>query len=161
MPASGVSLLSFDSCSQSLGSIVNTFYSNKDNCYTTNKYYVTGVITEIYNDVYGNMKITDADGNILTVYGTYSADGEVRFDSMETKPVVGDTVKVYGVLGQYNDVAQMKNGWIIEINPEVEDGSDDSGEETPEMGDAGVYVVVAVMLVAMAGVAVVYRRRRA
>lgn len=137
--------------------------SKDHNCYTTNKYYVTGVITEIYNDVYGNMKITDADGNILTVYGTYSGDGEVRFDSMEVKPVVGDTVKIYGVLGQYNDVAQLKNGWIIEINPETDSDESDNSEDvgTPEMGDAGIYVVVAVMLVAMAGVAVVYRRRRA
>ena len=128
--------------------------SKDHNCYTEGKYYVTGVITEIYNDVYGNMKITDADGNILTVYGTYSADGEVRFDSMETKPVVGDTVKVYGILGQYNDVAQMKNGWIIEINPEVEDDG-----ETPEMGSVGIYAIAGLALVALIGTAVVIKKR--
>lgn len=138
--------------------------SKTHNVYTTNKYYVTGVITEIYNEEYGNMKITDDAGNILTVYGTYSADGEVRFDSMETKPVVGDVVTVYGVIGQYNTVPQMKNGWITAINPEVEgDESDTSGEgTTPDMGDASIAVVVVVMIVAMAGVVVVaYRRRRA
>ena len=128
--------------------------SKDHNCYTEGKYYVTGVITEIYNDVYGNMKITDADGNILTVYGTYSADGELRFDSMETKPVVGDTVKVYGILGQYNDVAQMKNGWIIEINPEVEDDG-----ETPEMGSVGIYAIAGLALVALIGTAVVIKKR--
>lgn len=138
--------------------------SKTHNVYTTNKYYVTGVITEIYNEQYGNMKITDDAGNILTIYGTYSADGEVRFDSMETKPVVGDVVTVYGIIGQYNDVPQVKNGWITAINPEVEgDESDTSGEAgTPEMGDASIAVVVVVMIVAMAGVVVVaYRRRRA
>ena len=129
--------------------------SKTHNAYTANKYYVTGVITEIYNEEYGNMKITDDAGNIFTVYGTYSADGEVRFDSMETKPEVGDVVTVYGVIGQYNDVPQMKNGWITAINPEGEG-------TTPDMGDASIAVVAVVMIVAMAGVVVVaYRRRRA
>ena len=60
--------------------------------YTTNKMKVTGVITEVYNTTYGNMKITDGAGNILTIYGTYSADGSTRYDGMATKPVAGDTV---------------------------------------------------------------------
>ena len=81
--------------------------------YTTGKYYVTGEITEIYNTEYGNMKIKDADGNILTVYGTWNEDGTVRFDALETKPAVGDTIILYGVIGQYNGTPQMKNGWIV------------------------------------------------
>ena len=81
--------------------------------YTADKYYVSGEITEVYNATYGNMKIKDANGNILTVYGTYSADGSTRYDAMETKPVVGDTVTVYGIVGQYNGTAQVKNGWIV------------------------------------------------
>ncbi len=86
------------------------------NVYSEGKYYVVGEITEIYNEQYGNMKIKDADGNILTIYGTYSADGSDRFDAMANKPAVGDTVKIYGVIGQYNDTPQVKNGWIVEIN---------------------------------------------
>ena len=93
--------------------------SKLHNVFTENKYYVTGEITEIYSDIYGNMKVKDADGNILTIYGTYDADGTNRFDAMETQPKVGDTVKLYGIIGQYNNVAQMKNGWIIAINPET------------------------------------------
>lgn len=87
------------------------------NTYTTGKYYVTGKITEIYNTTYGNMKITVDDTVILTVYGTYSADGSVRFDSMPVKPVVGETITVYGIIGQYNGTPQMKNGWITEQAP--------------------------------------------
>ncbi len=83
------------------------------NTYTELKYKVTGIITEVYNTQYGNMKITDADGNVLTVYGTYSADGETRYDAMEVKPVAGDKVTVYGILGQFNGTAQIKNGWIV------------------------------------------------
>ena len=88
--------------------------SMEHNTYTEGKYYVTGVITEVYNTQYGNMKITDDKGNILTIYGTYSADGATRYDKLETKPVVGDTVTIYGIVGQYNGTPQIKNGWITE-----------------------------------------------
>ena len=100
--------------------------SRSSNSYTTNMYYVTGVITEVYNDQYGNMYITDDNGNTLTIYGTYSADGKTRYDALETKPVAGDTVKLYGVIGQYNGTAQMKNGRIIEHTP--------AGSTEPEVG---------------------------
>lgn len=91
--------------------------SKEHNTYTTGKYYVTGVITEVYNDKYGNMKITDEEGNILTIYGTYSADGNTRYDALETKPVAGDTVTIYGIVGQYSGTPQIKNGWITEHTP--------------------------------------------
>lgn len=91
--------------------------SKAHNTYTTNKYYVTGEITEVYNEQYGNMKIKDAQGNILTVYGTYDATGANRYDAMATKPVAGDTVTVYGIIGQYNDTPQVKNGWITAHTP--------------------------------------------
>ena len=87
------------------------------NTYTEAKYYVTGVITEVYNTQYGNMRITDANGNILTIYGTYSADGATRYDALTVKPVAGDTVTIYGIVGQYNGTAQIKNGWITEHVP--------------------------------------------
>ena len=45
----------------------------------------------------------------------YNADGTVRFDAMETKPAVGDTVTIYGIVGQYTGTAQVKNGWIVKI----------------------------------------------
>ena len=87
--------------------------SREHNVFTGDKYYVTGVITEVYNTTYGNMRITDEDGNILTLYGTHSADGELRYDAMEVKPVAGDTITIYGVIGQYNGVPQVKDGWIV------------------------------------------------
>ena len=85
--------------------------------YTTDKYYVTGVITEVYNEQYGNMRLKDSAGNILTIYGTYSADGKDRYDALSVKPVAGDTVTIYGKVGQYNNVAQIKNGWIVAHTP--------------------------------------------
>ena len=85
--------------------------------YTTIKYKVTGKIVDVYNTQYGNMRIRDDKGNVLTIYGTYNEDGTVRYDELEVKPVAGDTVTIYGSLGQYNGVAQIKNGWIIEHIP--------------------------------------------
>ena len=82
--------------------------------YTTNKYYVTGTIKNVYQTTYGNMYITDASGKELCVYGTYDATGATRYDNLEYKPVTGDEVTVYGVIGFYT-AAQMKNGWLDEI----------------------------------------------
>ena len=79
--------------------------------YTEAKYYIEGTIKEIQSDVYGNLVITDGTNDLL-IYGTYSEDGKTRFDKLATKPAVGDKIKVYGVIGKYND-AQMKNGWIV------------------------------------------------
>lgn len=112
--------------------------------YTQGKYYVEGVITEVYNETYGNMKITDNEGNILTVYGTYSADGSTKYGEMETKPVAGDTVKVYGIIGQYNDTPQMKNGWIVSSS--AQGGTDTpvtkpETNETPDTPVAGATVL--------------------
>ena len=82
------------------------------NGYTEGKYYVTGVITEVYNTTYGNLYITDGE-NTFTVYGLYDGNGN-RYDAMAEKPVAGMTIKVYGPIGNYNGSAQMKNGDLIE-----------------------------------------------
>ena len=91
--------------------------SQAHNVHTSDKYYVSGVITEIKNTEWGNMILSDDEGNSLLIYGTYSADGSTRYDKLVTKPAVGDTVTVYGVIGQYYDTPQMKNGWITSHTP--------------------------------------------
>lgn len=83
------------------------------NTYTTDKYYVTATIKDVYNTQYGNMYLTDGT-NEFTVYGTYSADGKTGYSSLSVKPVKGDTVTIYGIIGTYSDAAQIKNGWITE-----------------------------------------------
>ncbi len=117
--------------------------SKEHDTYTEGKYYVTGTIDEIYNTQYGNMKIKDASGNILTVYGTFSADGSTRFDAMATQPAVGATVKIYGIIGQYNGTAQIKNGWIVEQSgatttpaPAPTPSAEPACVTTPEIGKA-------------------------
>ena len=84
--------------------------------YTTDKYWVTGTIKSVYQTQYGNMYIVDENGNELCIYGTYSEDGSIRYDALAYKPVKGDVVTVYGVLGKYNSTIQMKSGWIVECD---------------------------------------------
>ena len=94
---------------------INIGAAQEDNTWTADKILVTGEITEIYNTTYGNMKIKDAAGNILTIYGTYDSNGKARFDAMTSQPKVGDTVTIYGVPGRYGDTKQIKNGWIMQV----------------------------------------------
>ena len=100
---------------------------------TTNKYYVTGTVTEVYNTQYGNMYITDETGATLTVYGTYSADGTLRFDAMDAaaQPKAGDTVTFYSILSSYNGKNQLKNAWIVNVVP----GTGNEGGEEDEPTD--------------------------
>lgn len=108
--------------------------------YTESKYYVEGTVKEIQSDSYGNLVITDGTNDLL-VYGTYSEDGKTRFDKLANKPAVGDKIKVYGIIGKYND-AQMKNGWIV--GAKAGEGSGDSGSSsTPTVNTTVVEAPVA------------------
>ena len=83
--------------------------------YTTQKYYITGIVTGLYNTTYGNFYIKDAEGNEICIYGLYSYDGSTRYDAMSYKPVNGDEVTVYTVLGMYNSTCQGKSAWLDEV----------------------------------------------
>ena len=98
--------------------------------YTTQKYYITGTITNVYNTQYGNMYIEDEDGNEICIYGLYSADGKTRYDAMSYKPVVGDEVTVYTVLGMYDTTCQGKNAWLDEVIAHEHDYTDKVTEPT-------------------------------
>ena len=141
-PTSGVKEPAANS-NVSIADAISIALSKEHNVYTTNKYYVTGTVTEVYNAEYGNMRIKDDKGNILTIYGSYSADGKYSFTELKTQPKEGDKVKIYGVIGQYGEVAQIKNGWIVEINgkkPEIADNVAEKPEATlvtsPKVGVA-------------------------
>ena len=83
--------------------------------YTTNKYIVTGVITSVANTTYGNVYIKDASGNEFYVYGINDEDGN-KYGEMADKPVVGEQITVYGVLGTYNgNVIQMKSSTLLAV----------------------------------------------
>ena len=88
---------------------------------TTEKYYIRATVVEIWNDVYGNLNVSDETGTIK-IYGSYSADGSIRFDAMDKRPAVGDEVLLFGTLVNYkNNTPEMMNAWIIDFRtPDVE-----------------------------------------
>lgn len=88
--------------------------------YSPYDYTVSGTVTGLYNSTYGNFYITDGT-NQICVYGLYSADGSVRYDAMDVKPVDGTNIKITGPLGQYNSANQFKSAKLIEI---IEDSQD-------------------------------------
>ncbi len=94
--------------------------------YTSIGYLVSGTIKSVANTKYGNMTIMDAEGNELYLYGTYDVDGN-SYEKMETKPVAGDSITVYTVLGTYtkNDVTtnRGKNATIIAHTPHTHDSN--------------------------------------
>ena len=72
------------------------------------QYKITGVITSIVSDKYGNIYIKDATGEAY-VYGTLTADGQSQqFATLGLK--VGDIVTLVGPKTSYNGNAQMKDG---------------------------------------------------
>ena len=86
--------------------------------YTTQKYYLTGTVSEVQDTTWGNIVIKDEAGNSILLYGLYTwgngTTNGTRYDKMEYKPVVGDEITVYTVLGFYN-AAQGKNAWLDEV----------------------------------------------
>ena len=76
---------------------------------------MTVIIESIYNTQYGNANVVDEAGNKFVIYGMYSADGKTRYDALSYKPVKGDEITVYGVIGNYNGNAQMSNGWLAQV----------------------------------------------
>ena len=110
---------------------------------TTKKYTINGEVVDVSNTTYGNMNITDSTGESIYVYGTWSEDGSTRYDALADKPVAGDTVTLYSVVGNYNG-PQLKNAWIMgseagEGGGNQGGGSDDSGNQgggtTPDYSD--------------------------
>ena len=85
----------------------------------TNKYYTIGWVSKIENTKYGNLYIKNAEGKEFYVYGVYDCNGKVRFDSLETKPIIGDVVVLYGEVTTYKDVPQLKNACMMQLNGTV------------------------------------------
>ena len=87
---------------------------------TSESYYVRGTIKTVSNPTYGQMIITDGT-NELSVFGTYSSDGSLRYSELEDKPVAGDEVVLYGQLKTYKDSPEMGKGYIMEFSHNTPD----------------------------------------
>lgn len=78
-------------------------------------YEVTGYITEVVNDKYGNIYIQDATGSVY-VYGTLDAEGNgANWSSLNIK--AGDIVTVVGPKVSYKGSPQMKNVTVKDHKP--------------------------------------------
>ena len=81
---------------------------------TEDRYYIAGTVVTVSNASYGEMTVADETGEIY-VYGTYSADGELKFPELESRPVAGDKVLLHCILSTYNDAPQVKNARLIDF----------------------------------------------
>ena len=81
---------------------------------TTERYYIRATIKTVTDSTYGKMIITDGTGEI-EVYGTYSADGELRYCDLAEKPYKGDEVLLYCILQNYSGTKEVKNARLIEF----------------------------------------------
>ena len=89
---------------------------------TTERYYIRATVVSITNAAYGAMVIADETGEI-SVYGTYSADGEINYSAMEDKPYRGDEVLLHCILQNYNGTKEVKYARLIEfthVEPDVD-----------------------------------------
>ena len=95
------------------------------------RYYIRATVKSIDNDIYGQMTIADETGEIM-VYGSSNADGSVRYDAMDSKPVAGDEVLLYGTLQNYKgNTKEVQNGWIIDF---ISNGQQEVPSELPTDG---------------------------
>ena len=84
------------------------------NTFTENKYYITGTVDSVSSTTYGNMTIKDSAGNSIYIYGLYNTAG-VRYDSLTYKPIKGDTITVYTIIGYYNTSPQLKEAQMTNV----------------------------------------------
>ncbi len=102
-----------------------------ENAPSTARYYIIATVKSVDNPTYGQLTVEDATGSI-TVYGTYSSDGSVRYDAMGEKPTAGDVVLIYGTLQNYQgETKEVQNARLIDFyTPENEIDEGDYVEMT-------------------------------
>lgn len=81
---------------------------------TNERYYIRAIVKSVTNPQYGAMVIEDETGSI-SVYGTYSADGELTYADLAEKPYKGDEVLLHCILQNYNGTPEVKNARLIEF----------------------------------------------
>ncbi len=100
---------------------------------SADRYYIRATVVEVQKEQYGQLLIQDKTGSIM-VYGSYSADGSVRYDAMDSKPVAGDEVLIHGTLQKYipkngDPIYEIQNGRIIDF---VSKNGEQPAPELPE-----------------------------
>lgn len=78
------------------------------------EYIVEGFITSIKSTTYGNIYISDNNGNELYIYGLYDLDGN-RYDALANKPVVGNSIRVQAPVSIYSGKPQLANAKLLAV----------------------------------------------
>ncbi len=102
---------------------------DQDNWVAEDRVYVQGTVKSVDNPSYGQMTITDETGE-MSVYGTYSADGELRYGEMFEKPYAGDAVLLYAQLQNFGGTKEIKSGWIVSFTKNQQNVNTDDYAET-------------------------------
>ena len=79
---------------------------------TANEFVLTGEITRVVNETYGNFDLTDATGTIY-IYGLLTPEGTAQQQWAAAGLRQGDTVTIKGVYNEYNGTAQVKNAIYV------------------------------------------------
>ena len=94
------------------------------NTKSTEKYYVKGSVSEIWNATYGNFNFGPAD-NQFTVYGSYSSDGSVAYADMQAKVALNDEIIVTVIATGFEDEKEeviepsVTTSYRVEKQPEI------------------------------------------
>lgn len=104
---------------------------------STEWYYIRATVAEVQKADFGQLLIKDETGEIM-VYGSYSADGSVKYKDMAEKPVAGDEILIYGCLQNYKgNTKEVQKGYIIDFI------SNGGSNETPELPADGTELTIA------------------
>lgn len=88
---------------------VAEFLEMKD---TENEFVLTGKITRVVNETYGNFDLTDATGTIY-IYGLLTPEGAPQKQWAAAGLREGDTITIKGIYNVYNGSAQVKNAIYV------------------------------------------------
>ena len=79
---------------------------------TTERYYIKATIKSVTNSLYGALILTDDTGTI-SVYGTYSVDGALKYSELTEKPGKDDEVLLYCTLQNFDGSFEVRNARLI------------------------------------------------
>ncbi|MBE6195829.1 MAG: hypothetical protein E7137_01890 [Rikenellaceae bacterium] len=93
---------------------------------TATTYELTGTISRVVNETYGNFDLTDETGTVY-VYGLLTPDGQAQKQWAAAGLKEGDTITLQGVYSEYNGEPQIKNAVYVSHTP-----GEGGGNEEPD-----------------------------
>ena len=98
------------------------------------RYLIRATVKSINKPEFGAMTIEDETGTI-SVYGSYSSDGSLRYGEMTEKPYANYEVLLSCILQNFNGKAEIYSAWILEFK-ELEDNFTEADYEAMTINQA-------------------------